>query len=485
VTTAITDLPVRAARSSLWTLLSQVIQLSIGALSFALLAKWLGPADYGLVGMASTATGLVGTVGDAGMVAAVMREKEINLEVESTASWIACVGGLTLCALTALASPFLGYFYKNAAVVPLAVALSLTFAINAPAYVARAKLSRQLDFRRLAIATAAGSVVALTAAYIIARQGGGPWTLVANLLLGLLVQSVLINIWAWPNMRLADFSWPRAKAMGTFSRQLSTFSLAIIVGRTADSVLTGRYLGGAALGTLTMAMLLIGMPVGRICVSISSVFLPTLLELPTSEARGRAFASLSQVTMFVLVPLCLGTLAIAPELVAVFPDRWRGVTHALQITSAGLTLEPIGYLCVAVLSAQGRTSVLSRVGIFLLPVSWAGAIVGVSLGSVNWVLFAWAVVNIGGAAVLLALVWRSLHLGPWFLSAVLTPVAGAILMVGAVRTLLLVLPGLAPVARLPLGIACGSGVYLAFGSLFLRGPMMKIISLLRRSVQRC
>src|SRR5688572_29882215 len=114
----------RAARSSLWSVLAQMAQLIVGVLAFLLFAPLLSPAEYGMVGLAATITGFLGVVGDGGIIAALLRQGEIDSRTRSTAFCVSLVGGLALTALAALCAPLLGWFYGDTKVTWMALALS-------------------------------------------------------------------------------------------------------------------------------------------------------------------------------------------------------------------------------------------------------------------------------------------------------------------------------------------------------------------------
>ena len=79
------SIAVRAAGSSVWSLIGQIFQVVLGMGSFALLSRWLTPFDYGLLGMAATVSSVVGVIGDAGVSSTVIRVANLDATAESTA----------------------------------------------------------------------------------------------------------------------------------------------------------------------------------------------------------------------------------------------------------------------------------------------------------------------------------------------------------------------------------------------------------------
>jgi len=126
------SLVVRAAGSSVWSLIGQVSQIVLGMATFALLSRWLTPSDYGLLGMAATVTSFVGVIGDAGVSSTVIRAPNLDATAESTAFWVSLGGGAVLAVLSAIAAPILARFYRNDAITPLSLVLATSFLLAGP-----------------------------------------------------------------------------------------------------------------------------------------------------------------------------------------------------------------------------------------------------------------------------------------------------------------------------------------------------------------
>lgn len=475
------SLAVQATRSSLWSLAGQLAQTLIGLAAFVVLSRSLGPRDYGLLGMAATVQGFVGVVGDSGMVAAVLRSRVVDERVEATAFWIALAGATLLAALCGAAAPLLGWFYREPGVPPLSLALAGTFLLAAPARVATAKLQRTLDFRRTTAVNVTANAGALIAAWAIARSGGGAWALVAQTALTFALQSLLTVLAAPFAVHPRLFSRETARELAGFSSQMSGFSLAAVGARAADPLLAGRFLGTESVGILSMGIKLLVLPIQRICVAVSSVFLPTILRL--EEARhAEAFLRAVRLTSVVTIPLTLGVYAIAPEIVALLPARWSVLSWPLRIYALGSLAEPLGWYALTSATARGKSAALLRSGLTLIPVGWCAALFGALSGSVLWLIAAWNVANLVGAALLLHTIWRDLGLRAKLLwRALLVPHVIGIAMVIAVRLALhgTGLAGQGPGALV--GAAVGVALYVSLLLLFERAEALRFVSLVGRA----
>jgi O-antigen/teichoic acid export membrane protein len=430
------SLAVRAARSSIWSLIGQIFQVALGLVSFALLSRWLAPADYGVLGMAATISGFLGVVGDSGITSAVTRLSEIDESAEATAFWLSIMGACVLTAIAAIAAPLLALFYKNGALTLVSLALAASFLLAAPMRVSSAKLSRSFRFRELTIIGIVSSSVAVTVAILLAARGFGVWALVAQGTIAFVLQTVMTVAVCPPRVNPRLWSRARARDLAHAGSRLSGFSLAITIGRSLDAILAGRFIGSAGLGLMSMGLKLVYQPVERLCGAIYSVFLPATVELKEVSRQGSAFQSAMRMLMIVVAPFCLGAFAIAPEIIALLPSKWAALTPVLRFYAATSLLLPVGYLSMSVLVAQGRVTALFRTSLILIPVSWAAAVIGALSRSVLGMVAAWSFAIAAGALTMLWLIWSGYGLGRGFLNAIGVPIAVGSLMAIGVRFVL-------------------------------------------------
>jgi O-antigen/teichoic acid export membrane protein len=478
------SIAVRAARSTLWSLVGQVYQVILGMASFALLSHWLTPGDYGMLGMAATVSGFLGVVGDSGITAAVTRLPEIDRSVEATAFWLALGGAAILTGVAAIAAPLLALFYKNQSITAVSLTLAATFLVAAPMRVSYAKLSRLLRFRALTIIGIVSNTVAVAVAGILAYHRFGVWALVAQTTVVFVLQSVLIVMACPINISPRSWSRSRSRELTRAGSQLSGFSLAITVGRGLDTVLTGRFIGSAGLGLMGMSTKLAYQPVERICGAIYSVFLPTMTELAEPARQSRAFQSATRLLMMIVAPFCLGVVAVAPEIVAWLPARWSMLAPVLRFYAATSLFQPIGYLSMSVLVAHGRAGALLRTSLALIPISWGAAILGALSRSVMGMVAAWSFATIVGGLILLALVRSSFVLGSRFFAAATVPVGVSILMALGVRVVLTLLKMDGTRTGMVIGSLAGTLIYGLGAWLVMRPDLTRAARLLRDAMAR-
>ncbi len=473
----------RAARASLWSLAGQGGQQLVGVLSFLLLARWLSPADYGLAGMAAAVSGVLAIAGDTGVVASLVRQPDIDEVAEATAFWVALAGAAVLAGVVAASAPLLAWYFADTRIAALALAMGLNFLLAVPGRVSTAKLAKQLDFSRLARVGFVASLSGLLAGVLIARKGGGAWALYAQMATTFAAQAALLVASAPYRVSVAKFSREKAASLATFGSEMTGFLLAVTLARTGDTVLGGRLIGPAPLGLLSMGAKLGVVPVQRLSGALSSVFMPAYFEM-AEGSRGAAFSRALSLTAVVTFPVSLGIFAVAPEVVAFLPARWSGLVPTLRILSVGTLVEPLAGYSFAVLSAQGRSTALFRLGLLLVPIGWVGSLFGGLAGSAKWLAaasVAWSAANAVGMA---ALIWRPLALNRSIVRRLAVPLVAALTMAGAVRAVLTVTETDGRRMGLVVGVATGALIYGLALCTVLRADRDRLVDLLRGALWR-
>jgi O-antigen/teichoic acid export membrane protein len=142
------------------------------------LARLLGPKDFGLVSMVTAFTGFLGVLRDFGLSAAAVQRATVTEEQMSTLFWIDILLGLLLMAVAFAMAPAIAAFYRNPQLFGVTAVLASGFFVNAAGIQHSALLQRQLRFTSLAMISVVSSIVGIAIGIGGARAGFGYWALV-------------------------------------------------------------------------------------------------------------------------------------------------------------------------------------------------------------------------------------------------------------------------------------------------------------------
>src|ERR1043166_4865823 len=215
--------------------------------SLTVLARLLGPKEFGLVGMVTAFTGVLDLFRDFGLSAATIQRKRVTDEQISTLFWVNLLVGALLGILAVAMAPAIAAFYHEPSLVAVTMVLGVGFLFNAAGVQHAAILQREMRFTALAVINTTSLVAGIAIAMLGAIAGYGYWALVA--------MTVTSPVIATTGFWMATRWVPKIPQKGTEIRSMMRFggiltlnSLLSYLAYNLDKVLLGRFWGANALG---------------------------------------------------------------------------------------------------------------------------------------------------------------------------------------------------------------------------------------------
>ena len=317
----------------IWAILQVGGRQLTSLLVFAILGVLLAPRDFGLVGMAMAWLSIVQSFSDLGLGAALIQRREIRSAHFSTVFLLNVAVGVGLTALGIALSWPAAWFFGEPALQPVAMALSLNFAITSLSAAQAAVAQRELRFRQLAVRDIAGSLIGGGAGIGLAAAGWGVWSLVAQSLITGLAAAVLI----WPlsvwRPRIREYSGALLREMWPYSSQLFLFNVFKSFVQNFDRLLLGHLLGTTAVGLYVFAYRLVVQPIATLVGAVGTYLFPYLSRLQSNpEALRRAYGDAMRGLAAVALPVAILAAAGAPALVPmIWGARWADAVPLIQI----------------------------------------------------------------------------------------------------------------------------------------------------------
>ena len=447
-------------RGAFWAYGSYVGGRVLVLISIALLARLLSPRDFGLVALALTFTTLLETVGDLGLGKALVVSKEDDIADRANTVFVYGLAiGLAGCLITIVCAPFVADFFREPAVLPLLIALSLNFPLRALGNTQYALAQKSMDFRTRTVAELANVVVRGLLGVILAVIGFGAWSLVLGYLAGTFVLSAMLWVMVpWkPRLRRANRAY--ARELFTFGGTLTGVDVLHGVSVSADSLIIGRVLGPVALGLYSLAQRLPSLLVVNLSVVAGTVLFPAYTKVEANRL-GSVFLTSLRFTMIIAAPLAVGLAVMAdPIILALFGDQWGGAVVPMQIMAVYGVILALEIPGGTIFKVTGRASILLKLAIPRTIMLYA-VIAVVAYRGINAVAVALTLVTVLFAAI--ALVMASRVIGVKLITMVNTAWAPLIASAGAGVAMWGVMQGMSsPWPTIIVGAIVGGLVYLA------------------------
>lgn len=320
-------------KGAAWSVAGRVFELGVGLAAVALVARWVGPAAWGVFSLSYVIVGLVEIVvsdspGDTLAQRSELRRGHCNATFIGALAAALAGWGLIAAGATDIAR-WLSGGNLLAEILPLRAA---TLPLTALAVVPTALLIRAQRMKALAGAGAAAGVLAGLVGIATAWAGAGVWSLVAMELARQLVQVVLV-LWLarWrPGVRAS-----RRDALDLFGYTASTWG-ALGLGYANGQLprlLIASALGTEALGLYALAERIYDQVFGLLMAPLYRVLMPGIARVQADREAARALAAtMMRVAASIASPLYLGLAAVSGLLVPlVFGEAWLGAVPVIQL----------------------------------------------------------------------------------------------------------------------------------------------------------
>ncbi len=384
----------RTFGSSLIVFGTSLVTRAINLLSLVVLARLLTPQDFGMFGLALVVINAMNLFSQAGLAGAVVQTQRDPRRAACMAFAITMPVGIVLSVIViAIRSP-LARLLGNPEIAPLIGWMTLLLLLEVAAAIPNALLMRNLAFGRRSAAFLAESVAMVVSAISAALLGAGVWSLVIGHLVGLAVRTVTMAKLSpergWWKAGISDLGL--ARDLLRFGVPSMSAGLVRQLYTNGDDLIVGRFIGAAGLGLYSQAYKIAHLPLFDVTHVVNSVMFPSFAAMQTDPDRvARAFLKALRAVSLLTVPMALGTLVLAPEIVlVVLGPRWEGVIGPLRIFAIVGLFRPLSATTGPLFNGLGlpglnlRTASLQAVisiplALVLLPLGITGVAWAVSL----------------------------------------------------------------------------------------------------------
>lgn len=357
-------LAARTIRGVLWSGLGQFGIQGLGFLVSVVLARLLSPREYGLATATSLVTGFLASLGGSGLITALIQRANLTEEDLDTSFWAGLGLGAGMALLLVAAGHHTADFFGEPLIGPLLMVQAVGLVLAPLGIVHTALLSREMDFRSLAIVELSTVVGSGALAIGMAVSGWGVWSLVVPGLVGTTLGTVVL--WRrvpWRvqgGMRLGSL-----RALGRFSLSVLTFNVLNYVRGNVDYLVLGRALGTGPLGLYYLAYNLATIPQTRLVPVITRVLFPVLSAVQHDLFRlGTGYARAVRYVSLLTFPLLIGLGILAPEFIlTVFGARWAEAVPLVRILSIAGLLYSVGTTTGSVIFSRGRADLACWIAI--------------------------------------------------------------------------------------------------------------------------
>jgi O-antigen/teichoic acid export membrane protein len=375
------DLKEKTIRGGLARLCAQGADFTLRLLSLMVMARLLGPKDFGLVGMVTAFTGVLVLFRDFGLSAAAIQRPVVTEEQKSTLFWINVLLGAGLVLLTIAMAPFIAAFYHEPRLAGVASALACSFLLNAAGIQHGVLLQRQMRFTALAVVSIISLIVSTTIGIGGALAGYGYWALVAMTL----TQPLFTTLGFW--LATAWIPGPPRRGVGIrsmmrFGGTVTLNGLVIYIASNFEKVLLGRFWGADALGIYGRAFQLINIPTANLNSAAGEVAFSALSRLQDDPPRLKSyFLKGYSVLLAMTMPMTAACALFADDMIVAFlGTKWKGAAAIFRLLAPTILVFAIANPLSWFITSLGLVRRSLKMGLVIAPLLILAYVMGLPYG---------------------------------------------------------------------------------------------------------
>ena len=361
-----------------WKLLERFGVQGIQFVLQIILARLLDPAHYGVLSLMVIFTTLANVFIQTGFNTALVRSKDVTEEDYSSVFWISFGLAVLLYGLIFLLAPVIASFYRMPSiVVPLRV-LALMLLPGSFNSIQLAKVSREMDFKKVFISNIAGILIAGISGIVLALMGAGLWALVVQTLLNILVTCIVMGFTVrWFPKLLCDLK--RVKLLFAFGWKILVSNLIDTLYQDLRSLVIGRKYNSNTLAFYNRGKNFPQFIISAVGSTVQSVMLPAMAKKQdNSEAVKLLTRNSISLSCFILFPLMAGLAGVATPMVRLLlTDKWLPCVPYLQIYCFSLAFNPVHMCNLQAINAVGRSDIFLRLEIIKKAIGIASLVIAV------------------------------------------------------------------------------------------------------------
>lgn len=362
------------------------------------LARLLGPEYHGMLAIMIIFTTIANVFVQTGFSTSLIQNKDVTDEDYSSVFWVSLGIAGALYAVIFFASPFIAQFFKMPEIVwPMRVLTIMLFpgALNS---IQLAKVSRELNFKKVFFSNVGAIVISGVVGIIIALYGGGLWSLVAQSILNITIAAVVMLFTVkWYPKPIINI--PRVKILFSFGWKLLVSSLLDTLYQNLQSLVIGKKYDSSTLGNYNKGQQFPMAIISAINGTVQTVMLPVMSADQDDRRKVKNIMRRSMtLNAYLVFPMMSGLAAVAEPLVRILlTEEWLPCVPYLQISCFTLAFYPIHSSNLQAINASGRSDIFLKleiikkvvstvllVGALLMfdtpmAIAWSGAI-GVPIG---------------------------------------------------------------------------------------------------------
>ena len=299
-----------------------------------------------------------------GFNSALIRDKEVKEEDYSSVFWVSLGIAVLLYIVLFFAAPAIAVFFEMGDMVQPFRFLALMLLPGALNSVQLAKVSREMDFKKIFYSNVVAIVISGVTGILLALNGAGIWALVIqNVLNSLIAAVVMLFTVKWYPVFVCNFK--RIGELFSFGWKILVSGLLDMLYQDIRSLVIGKKYNSETLGYYNRGKQFPQFIINAVNGAVQSVMLPALAEKQDNMKQMKKLTRNSiMLSAYIIFPMMAGLAGVsAPLITLLLTDKWLPSVPYMQIYCFSLAFYPVHSCNLQAINAMGRSDLFLKLEI--------------------------------------------------------------------------------------------------------------------------
>ena len=344
-----------------WTVLDNVGVRAISFISMLFLARWLGPEEFGFVGMIAVFISLGHTLVISGMTTSLIRTSNADNSDYNTVFYLNLVMSLIVYfSIYSLAS-YIAFFYEEPILIDVIRVYAIIFLLTAFSAVQSTILNKEMNFKKLTLISLPSTFIGVSVGLYMGYLDYGVWSIIFLYLTTELIRTILL--WVFGDWRPSlNFSKQKFKIHFGFGYKLMLSAIIDTVYQNIYNIIIGKFYSATTLGYFERSKRFCEYPSSTFTGIMLKVTYPMLSKLQDEPERmASIYKKILRISFFIIAPVMLGSASVADPLFEfILGSEWLPAVIFFQILCLGMMLYPIHAFNLNILNVYGRSDLFLK-----------------------------------------------------------------------------------------------------------------------------
>ena len=355
---------VNLRRGMFITFISKYSNIIVQLIINSILARLLGPEEFGVVAVITVFTTFFTILGDMGIGPAIIQDKTLENKDISNIFKFSIIASVIIGILFYIFSYFISFFFSNKIYVTLGFMLAFSVMFNILKIVPNAVILKNKNFKLAGIINISVNIIVGIITIALAFYGLSYYALVVDSVLKSCFIFIISLIFCGLKIE-KGFEIDSIKKIKSYSTYQFSFNFINYFTRNLDNILTGKFLGANSLAYYDKAYKLMLYPIQNLTHVITPVLHPVLSEYQNNrEIIYESYMKVVKILAYIGIFISVFCFFSSKEIIRImYGSNWDIAIPIFKILSLSIVVQMILSSIGSIFQATGEVDKLFSTGV--------------------------------------------------------------------------------------------------------------------------